>query len=475
MFDWGRCGRGALAACLVAGLSACTAEPLDKSLTHGIPAVFATTANRAADAAPATALDRWWTAFGDRDLNALVASAKLDNLDIAAALAQLDAADAQVSIAGAGLLPQVTFTDDNSRFQSPGGSPSSSLSRSLGASYFLDIWGRNRAILDAAAHAKNATAFQVDVVRRAVAASSVDAYLQVLANRERIAVVERNIVNANRLLKVIEDRQAVGTASAFERAQQAVVVENQRAALPGLRQSADLSRVSLAIALGQPLANVHVPTRVLRSLIVPQIGTGVPADLLVRRPDIRAAEATLEAAHADVAAARTALLPSVTLSAGGTLQGNTLAALFSSQAVGWSLAANIVQTVFDGGRTRATIALTQAQRQLLLVQYRQSLFVALLDVEAALIAAKETYGRERAQQRAATLARQAFTLAEERLQQGTIDLPTLLAAQSSLFLAEDALIQTRLARLQAAARLAHALGGGWVPATAKTPVTKSRE
>ncbi len=445
-----------LAVLWLTGLAACARDPLITSLSFSVPAKYG-----AEDTAKPAALDRWWTAFRSLELDRLVALGNADNLDLAIAVAQLDAAEAQIAIAGASFWPNLSFNDANVRSQSAGGAARNAFSRSLGASYFLDVWGRNRAQLDAAVHSASASGYQVDVVRRAVTASVVESYLVHVASTQRIATAKRNLANAERVLAVILDRIAAGTASEFERVQQAALIENQRAALPSLVQTTDTARIALALALGKPGTSVQADAGTLLKLRVPAVGAGVPSALLTRRPDIRAAEETLAAAHADVHVARTALFPSITLSASTSLQASSLSALLSPQTVGWSIGANVVQLIFDGGRTRALVALSEAQRRALLENYRRSILIALTDVETALIAVRESAAREKAQERALQLARRAFQLGEERLRQGTIDLTSLLATQNTLFQSEDAMIQARLARLQAIARLCHALGGSW--------------
>jgi outer membrane protein TolC len=187
----------------------------------------------------------------------------------------------------------------------------------------------------------------------------------------------------------------------------------------------------------------------------------LPTTLLLRRPDIRSAEESLASADANVSVARKAFLPSIQLTGQTGFQSALLSALLRPESFVYTVAAGVTQPIFEGGRLRGQLALTEAQRQQLLESYRKSIVAALTDVENALIAMRENAARERAQRLAVAAARRALTLSEERLRQGTIDLTTLLNTQSTLFQAEDTLIQIRLARLQAAASLFAALGGDW--------------
>ena len=243
--------------------------------------------------------------------------------------------------------------------------------------------------------------------------------------------------------------------------QQQSLVETQRATLAPLRQTAQASRIAVALLLGQPAQTIELKIRRVRSLRVPKIAPGLPATLLVRRPDIRDAERQLASAEASVEVARKAFLPTIQLTGQAGYQSAALNTLLRPESFIYNIAAGITQPIFDGGRLRGQLALSEAQRQQLLETYRKRIVTALSDVETALVAVRETQRREAAQRVAVIAARRAFQLSEERLQAGTIDLTSLLTIQNTLFQAEDTLVQIRLARLQAAAALFQALGGDW--------------
>ena len=207
--------------------------------------------------------------------------------------------------------------------------------------------------------------------------------------------------------------------------------------------------------------DLKLTARSVRRLRLPTVSPGLPASLLVRRPDVRNAEEQLAAADANVDVARKAFLPTITLSGLIGYQSANLANLIRPESLIFNAAAGLTQPIFDGGKLRGQLALSEAQRQQLLETYRKSILSALTDVETALIAIRENEERERALRLVVTAARLAFVLSEERLREGVIDLSTLLTTQNTLFQAEDALIQVRLARLQAVVSLFQALGGDW--------------
>lgn len=418
----------------------------------------------------ATDISRWYARFGSGELNNLIAEANIGNLDVAIAVSQLMQADAQVQVAAAALFPTISYSDTSQRSQSSGTnvpgvitSPTqrNSFTKVIQASYVLDIWGQNRDSLEAAVRTATASAYQIETVRLTALANVVNNYLVYAANRERVTVGSNNLANAERILQVIRERKAAGTASELDEAQQQTLVEQQRATLAPLRQTAQASRIAVALLLGQPAQTVDLKITRVRSLSVPKVAPGIPATLLVRRPDIRNAERQLAAAEANVEVARKAFLPTIQLTGQAGYQSAALNTLLRPESFIFTVASGITQPIFDGGRLRGQLNLSEAQRQQLLETYRRAIVTALSDVETALVAVRETQRREAAQRMAVIAARRAFALSEERLRAGTVDLTTLLTTQNTLFQAEDTLLQARLARLQAAASLFQALGGDW--------------
>jgi NodT family efflux transporter outer membrane factor (OMF) lipoprotein len=396
--------------------------------------------------------------------------ATAQNLDIAVALARIDQAEAQSLIARAALFPILDYRFDALRSQTSGTTEPviirkpmlrNSFIKALDASYALDIWGRNRDLLNAARFTEEASIYQAEVVRLTAQVGVVNSFLQYAAAMERVSIATENLRSAQRILGVIRDRITAGTASELDVSQQESLVEGIRASIPPLRLSAHTFRTALAVLLGRPPEGFALRIRRLGGIRTPTVSPGIPSELLVRRPEVRNAEALLASAHADVEAARKALLPSIQLTGQAGIQSAALSTLFRPESVISTIAATVTQPIFEGGRLRAQIELTQAQRQELLEIYRKSIVTALTDVENALIAIRENTARTAAERTAVESARRAFELSEERLRQGTIDLITLLNTQTTLFTAEDLLVQDRLSVLLAVVSLFQALGGDW--------------
>ncbi len=427
--------------------------------------------------APLPPAPDWWRTFDSLELNALQSSARADNLEIAAAVARIEQADALVRVAGANLLPTVDFGSNASRSRSAAGEGGSAryrnqFSASLSASYEVDFWGKNRAGARAAAWDAAATRFDRETVALTIAASIANTYFGILTAQDRLRIAEGNLRIAQRSLDAIRARTAVGTATALDVAQQENLVLQQRAAVPPLRQQIRQNTNALAVLTGRTPDALAIDGGGLTEVRIPAVAAGLPSDLLVRRPDVRQSEAQLEAAEADVIVARAALFPRFQLTADGGVQSAMLRSLFEPGAIFWSIAAGLTQPIFDAGRLQAQLAQQRARYGELLANYRQSILSAFRDVEDALAAIEQSEQQERLQQAVVANARRAYEISEARLKEGTIDLLTLLNTQQTLFQAQDALAQIRLARLQAVVGLFQALGGGFDPSTVAAPVSR---
>lgn len=405
----------------------------------------------------------WWQGFAVPELDRLILAARDGNSDLRAGLARLRQADAQARIAGAALLPTLDATGGASRARrGVDGDPRVADSFDLGlvASWELDVWGANRAARDAALASARGQSLTQEALDLSVTAGVAESYFRLLAQRDRLRIAEANLANARRVLALVDARVQNGAASALDLARQRTQVENQSAGLPSLRQAERQTENALALLLGLPLAGLTVEGRSLMAAKPVPVIAGLPSDLLRRRPDLAAREADLEAAAADLVVARAALYPSIDLTGRAGLASTSLRSILGQTSV-LSLAGSVLAPIFDAGRRRAGVELSEARRLELIEDYRGTVLVALADVEDALSAAAQTRAREAALERAVREARRAFGLAETQYRGGAIGLFELLDAQRTLFAAEDAIIGARLDRLLALVDLYRALGGGW--------------
>ncbi len=351
----------------------------------------------------------------------------------------------------------------------PGGDwgAADSSSGSFTAAYELDLWGLNAAGVQGAEAALRADRHDLESVRLTLTAGVASAYFQVLSLRGRLAIARANLAIADRVFAVVDARLRNGSASALDLARQRTAVLAQQASIPPLELQERQTLFALALLLGRPPQGFAAGATVagtapdLANLAVPRIAPGLPADMLTRRPDVARAEAQLAAAHANVAAARAALLPAIQLSGSAGLASGVLVNFLNTPTASLALGASLLQTIFDGGRRRGAIALTRSNERELVENYRKSILAALADVEAALAGCSGTAEQGLLQDLTLAEARRALRLAEIRYREGVDDLLSVLDAQRTLFQAEDQGAQIRLARLQAAVALFKALGGGW--------------
>ena len=408
----------------------------------------------------------WWRAFRMPELTAYAAEALDDNLDIEAAIARIRQADAQARISGAALLPSLSSANSVTNSQSSafdGVRQDARTSHSIGltASYELDFWGKNAATAKAAEATTLSTRFDAETVRLSALATAANTYFSILAARERLRLVSENLTLANRVLTLIRDRLAAGTATALDGAQQETVVNNLRAQIPPFRQSLAVNTYILAVLLGRAPERLKTPAGRLSAVTIPRVSPGLPASLLLRRPDIASAELQLQGAQASLEAARAAFFPSITLTGQGGFQSLALNTLLDPKNTFYSLAAGLTQPIFDAGRLQGQFEQTKGRQDELLANYRKSVISGFSDVEKALAAIRYLAEQEKLQMLALASSQRAYELSEQRLREGTVDLVTVLNTQQNLFSVQDALVQTRLARLQAAVSLYQALGGGW--------------
>jgi NodT family efflux transporter outer membrane factor (OMF) lipoprotein len=406
----------------------------------------------------------WWNAFGSMELQGLVERALKGSPDLAIATERVRQAEAQVRISGASLFPTLDVgvgsssrTSSNDR----GSTTTKASSYSLSASYEIDLWGRNRAGVNAAKSSLQATAYDRDAARLTLVSGVATSYFQVLSLRSRLAVAKENLAIAERVRDLVAARVRNGANTQLDLSRQEATVLSQRAALLPLEQQERQTLAALAVLIGSVPEGFDVKATSVADLAVPSIDPGLPSDLLVRRPDLAASEAQLAAANADLAAARAALLPSISLTGSA---GAASAALLSFVTGGTStigLALSLLQPIFDGGRLRGQKAVAESRERELVESYRKVILAAFKDVEDSLVAASRQGQQEALQAQVQAQAREALRLAEVRYREGADDLLSVLDAQRTLFSAQDQLSQIRLNRLEAAVSLYKALGGGW--------------
>ncbi len=450
---------GSICVFLALALSGCVQLPDRQDAAISVPSTWDRPVPGNVDVWPAT---DWWHGFSSDELDALIATARQNNLDLAAAAARLVQAQQQGRIAGAALIPSLDGSVGVSRsgIASSDRVESDSFNASLSASYELDFWGANRADALAAQASIRGSRYDQETVALTVTTSVANTYLQILSLRERLATARQNLEIAERVLVIVQARVRSGAATRLDLAQQLGTVAGQRAGIPPLEQQERDALTTLAILLGRLPQSFTVDAASLDSIAIPQVAPGMPSDLLMRRPDLRRAESQLDAADANVAAARAALFPSVRLTAGAGVQSGVFSTLVDENP-GFSLGLALARPIFDAGRLSAQREIADARRLEVIQTYRTTVITAFGDVEKAL-GGVDSIARQQEQQAVQLEQSQiALDVAEARYRAGAVDLLTLLDAQRTLYSAQDQSRQLKLSRLQSVVTLFRVLGGGW--------------
>jgi len=424
----------------------------------------------------------WWMNFKADELPSLVETAQKENLDIAAAAARVIEAEATDGEAFANLLPAVNLQGGATRTGShtsrpifttgPGGAvtetfgaptktTSDSFTAGLAASYQVDFWGLNQDRLRQARENLRSARYAETVIGLTTESSVAQEYFTILAIRERIAITRQNIDAAKRILAVVEAKVVAGVSSNLDLSNQQAVIAGQEATLPGLIEQEREARYALAILLGRAPEGFDVRAQNLDGIASPVVRGGLPSEVLLRRPDVAQVEANLYAAHANVDAARAAFFPSINLTSSGSYASSAIGNLINPTNFAWSIGASLLQTVFDGGAKKAASDLALAQEQEQIADYRKAVFNAFSNVESALGQVAADGDQLVALTEEVRASTEAFRISELQYREGTIDILNLLQAQQTLFSAQNTLVQTKLARLEADVSLYIALGGGW--------------
>ena len=434
--------------------------------------------NEAAAQPSAPLSTEWWSTFNSEELKRLVDAALADSPDLAIAAERVRQAEAQVQIAGASLFPVLDLGAGTSRrITDREGRPSQrsdASNVSFSASYELDVWGRNAANVRSADASFRASAFDRDAARLTLVAGVATSYFEALSLRGRIAIARENLAIAKRVQSLVEVRARNGAASQLDVERQQAQVLSQRAALFPLEQLEKQTLAALAVLIGRVPEGFDVKATSLADLRIPEVNPGLPAELLVRRPDLAAAEAQVAAANGDLAVARAALLPSIELTGSAGISSAALLSFLSGPQSAVSLALSLFQPIFDAGRLRGQVILSESRERELAEAYRKAILSAFSDVEQALVAVSRSAQREALQMQVQESARNALRLAEIRYREGADDLLTVLEAQRTLFQAQDQLASIRLDRLAGAVALYKALGGGWTAESAMLAARTAR-
>lgn len=427
------------------------------------------------EAAPGDAIARgnWWEIFQDPVLNRLEEEARASSPRLQAAAARVEQARAILGYAGAGRLPTLELAPDASRYAVSGHRPdqpekvpgnheytTSRFRLPLYASYEVDLWGKVSRQLESAGKRMEASVAAYHTVLLTLQGDVAQTYFQLRAADEEVALLGRGIELRLRARDLVAARKRGGLASELDLAR----VETELAMIEADAHAAERRRNELqhamAVLVGTLPGRLTLEPATVASQL-PSIPTGLPADLLERRPDVAEAERLLAARNADIGVARAAMFPSIRLTGGYGFESAELSDLLDRESQIWSLGVSLAQPVFDGGRMRANVDRARAQYAENLAAYRERLLVAFKEVETSLAALRILDRQHESQLRAVNSAERAERLATSRYKTGLTNVLELVDAQRTRLLVERVRLQVRQQQMLASVTLIRALGGGW--------------
>jgi NodT family efflux transporter outer membrane factor (OMF) lipoprotein len=427
-----------------------------------VPAQWSSQTGR--DASREAPAQPWWRDFGDPQLDALIERALRANPSLQQAGASLRRARALVAVQAAGLGPQVSGDASAQRSKSGDAPARNTYGVGVDASWEADLFGAQRSGVAAAQADAQAAAADLGDAQVSLAAEVALAYQQWAGTRARLAVARENLAAQEETLQITAWRTQAGLASSLQLEQARTATEQTRAQIPALQNTLAQSAHALAVLTGRPpgtLSELQDSTATQAPAAAQARAATIPADTLRQRPDVRRAEAQMQAAAARAQQAQAERLPSLRLSGNIGLSALTLGALGSSGSTVAALLAGMSAPIFDGGARRAQGEAQDAALDAARAAWHAAVLSALRDVEDTLVALRSAQERRSTLERAADAASQAALLARDRYRSGLIDFQVVLDTQRTLLSAQDNLVgaQTDLAQTQV--RLVKALGGGW--------------
>jgi multidrug efflux system outer membrane protein len=416
---------------------------------------------------PLKVADRWWEIFDDRELNQLVEDALKYNWDIKQAAGRILEVRARYVQVRSDRFPAVDVGGLKDRRQIDGGEFRDNFivdtyEATAAASFELDLWSRLKKASRAAWEDILREEENRRTVAQAVVAETIALYLDMEAVERRLQIAEQSIKAFRQSLQFVEIRYRRGLTSVLDVRQASRVLAGAETIVPQLEQDLGIIQQQLSVLVGR-YPQTQAPRRQPEDYFIrlAPVPPGLPSDLLMRRPDIRAAEARLRSLNELVGVAKAARLPRITLTGEYGWTSDDLNKLLRTDNIIWNLTAGIVQPVFDAGRLKAGQRAAEARYEQGAAEYVKAVLEAFADVERALLTRELQLDRREREIRFLTEARATQRVAENRYVKGLVNYLDVLNAQITRFQAEDSLVLVDLTILRNRVALYRALGGSW--------------
>ena len=412
--------------------------------------------------------DQWWTLFGDAQLNQLVDAVLAKNADLAVAGMTLKQARLQAELAENQQKPRVSSTVSTGHIfdLNDGSDTSSGLSAKAGLSYEVDLFGKLARQTEAKRWEALATEQDLQATAQSLIGTTAKLYWQLAYYNESRTTAEQSLATSQKLYDLVKVQYQAGAVSGLDLTQAEQSVQSQKASLSQIQQSLVETRTAIAVLLHMPVQQLSIdePQRLPR-LALPSIAAGLPADILSRRPDLKAAELRLRESLATKDATTASYYPSISLTGNIGSSSTSLTQLLKNPAL--TLGASLSLPFLQYNDMKRDLAISQLDYEKAIVQYRQTLYQAFADVENALSARTELSQQVQLQQRNLELAEKVERLTQVRYRYGAVALKTLLDQQETTRTARLTLVNTKQSQYNAYVTLMQALGGSPVKELAK--------
>jgi outer membrane protein, multidrug efflux system len=417
--------------------------------------------------------EQWWQLYADARLDELIVKANTANQSVQQAVANVDQARAMARIAGSFRYPTITAGPVLTREKTSASrvSPFSGLPAPgvrftdwllpVDLSYEVDVWGRVRRSFQAARAQAVAAAADEEVIRLGVLTDVAQGYYMLRWFDSQSVILAQTVASYREQVRLLTIQVNTGIASPIVLSQAQAQLQSTLAQQDDVARARDDEEHAVAILTGQPAASFSVAANPLGETAPPQVPPGLPATLLVRRPDVAQAEQNIVAANAQVGVATAELYPTFTLTGSAGFESSNLDNLFRWQSGIWTLAPSLMAPIFEGGRLRANVDATKASYRGTVAAYVNQVLIAYGDVEDALTDL-HALTDEVTQLREAVAASQTYLrLAQTQYLNGLVDYLTVIDAERTLLSNQLSLAQAVFAQMSASVHLIKALGGGW--------------
>lgn len=406
----------------------------------------------------------WRDFFIDKRLQELIARALENNRDLRTAMLNVERARSLYRIQRAELVPSVGVNALASR---SGGSTGLGVVEGyradIGVAYEVDLFGRVRSLNESALQQYFAQESAHRSAQLTLVAEIANAYLRLAGDQELLRVAQATLKNQENAFRLTEQRYQLGAVSGVDLAQARTTVETARADSAQFAGRVAQDRNALALLVGAGIEPELFPDRLDERVSgLGALPARLPSEVLLRRPDVLQAEFLLRSANANIGAARAAFFPSISLTANVGSISAELSDLFSAGTGGWSFIPQLNLPIFQGGRLRANLDVARADREIALAQYERTIQTGFREVADTLALTRTLAEQRQAQLALVEAAGEAYRLSQARYEAGQTSFLAALDAQRTLYLAEQALISTRLAEQFNRVNLYRVLGGGWL-------------